>query len=72
MPTVEERISFFHAFDITPAEQELLEQYFSTLPAPHHSAPVEINYQYLDLAQILCPPEQKEILHVDMNAGLLG
>jgi hypothetical protein len=72
VPNVEERISFFHAFDITPAEQETLEEYFRNLPAPQHSAPVEITHQYLDLQQHLCPPEQKEDPHNHYCAGLLG
>jgi len=31
-PTLEHRISFMHAFDITPTEQRLLEQYYDKLP----------------------------------------
>lgn len=66
-PTERERISFMHAFDLTPTEQRLLEEYFDGLPDPCYSKPEDIRSRTLDLRQHLCPPEQKENDHLNYD-----
>jgi hypothetical protein len=59
-PTWDERISFYFAFDITPASQLLLEKYFDELPDPVHGVAENNVIQCLDGIQHLCPPEQAD------------
>jgi hypothetical protein len=58
-PTLDERISFYFSFDITPQEQILLEDYYSSLPDPIHTHPDKL-FRPLDSVQYLAAPEQKE------------
>lgn len=58
-PTDDERNSFYFAFDITPAEQLLMERYFDELPDPLHSEPLDDPARFLDSIQYLVEPEQK-------------
>lgn len=59
-PTIEERISFYFAYDITPSEQLVMESYYDTLPAPIWTKPEQLVGRHLDPIQWLAPPEQKE------------
>jgi len=59
-PTDEERISFYFAFDITPTEQVLLEQYYDSLPDPIYSKAINDPPRSLDPMQYLARPEQKD------------
>jgi hypothetical protein len=58
-PTVRERVSFYLAFDISPAAQEMLEDYYRNLPPPLWSTPKKNLQKTLDPTQHLCYPEQK-------------
>jgi len=58
--TDEERISFYFAFDITPAEQILIEQYYDELPDPIFTKAVADPPRSLDSIQYLVRPEQKD------------
>lgn len=57
-PTVRERVSFYLAFDITPAAQEMLEDYYRNRPPPLWSPPEKNLILTLDTCQHLCHPEQ--------------
>lgn len=59
-PTLEERISFYFAFDVTPDEQRTVEAYYNSLPDPIYSEPLDDPVRTLESNQILVPPEQKE------------
>lgn len=59
--TLDERISFYFAFDISPAEQLELENYYANLPPPSHSKPIDDPVRSLETEQYYCPPEQKNI-----------
>ncbi len=59
-PTDEERISFYFSFDISPEEQILIENYYSSLPDPIYSQAVEDPVRSLDPIQYLAQPEQKD------------
>lgn len=59
-PTLEERISFYFSFDITPDEQMMLENYYSALPDPIWTEPQTDPTRRLDSIQYMAPPEQKE------------
>lgn len=58
-PTDEERISFYFAFDISPSEQIMLEQYYDELPDPVYTEPEPDPVRTLESIQYLSPPEQK-------------
>lgn len=58
-PTWETRISFFHAFGITPDEQMTLEDYYRGLPDPLWTTAESSPPRCLDPYQYLSPPEQK-------------
>jgi hypothetical protein len=58
-PTMEERISFYFAFDITPIEQVTVEKYFDGLPDPLWSKPKFKPTRILRPILSLVPPEQK-------------
>ncbi|APG76194.1 hypothetical protein 2 [Beihai tombus-like virus 4] len=58
-PTMRERISFYFAHGITPAEQKLIENYYQCLPDPLWSKPVIDPERYIDSVQYLVEPEQK-------------
>ena len=58
-PTIDERISFYFSFDITPEEQILLESYYNSLPDPVYTEPDRL-FRGLNTIQYLAPPEQKE------------
>jgi len=58
-PTWSERISFYFAFDITPSEQIMLENYYDMLPDPVYTKPIIEPPRMLDSIQYLAPPEQK-------------
>jgi hypothetical protein len=58
-PTMKERISFYFAFDITPSEQKLVENYYQCLPDPLWSKPVIDPERCIDSVQYLVEPEQK-------------
>lgn len=59
-PTIDDRISFYFAYDITPEEQIIMERYYDTLLAPQWTKP-ELNVpRCLDPVQNLAFPEQKE------------
>jgi hypothetical protein len=53
------RVSFYHAFNITPSEQLELESYYSSLTPPRWCSPKEEDtILQLDALQWYCPPEQ--------------
>lgn len=59
-PTLDERISFYFAFDITPSEQIMIEKYYDQLPDPVYNKPIIDPLRTLDSIQCLVPPEQKD------------
>lgn len=59
-PTIDERISFYFAFDITPDEQTLLEKYYDSLDDPLFCNPTEEISRHIDAIQYFAFPEQKE------------
>jgi hypothetical protein len=59
-PTNRERISFYHAFDITPSEQVMVEDFYTNLPDPIHSSPIIVPSLGLEPIQYLVQPEQKD------------
>lgn len=59
-PTLEERISFFFAYDITPDEQVIIENYYDNLPAPTWSKPEQDVPISRNIVHTLAEPEQKE------------
>ena len=59
-PSLDERISFYFAFNITPKEQVMLEKYYDNLPAPVWTKPEADVPRQLEPVQWLVPPEQKE------------
>lgn len=59
-PSDKERTSFFLAFDISPVEQRLLEEYYDALPDPIHSPAQRDLIRDLDTIQYLNYPEQKD------------
>jgi len=58
-PTIEERISFYFAFDITPVEQLMVERYYDSLPDPLHQTPTFSPPRTLASILNLVPPEQR-------------
>ncbi len=58
-PSMAERISFYFAFDVTPDEQKMVENYYSQLPDPIHQQAEEGLVQTIDPIQHLVHPEQK-------------
>ena len=58
-PSLDERISFYFAFDISPDEQIALEQYYDGKPDPTHSPPKFVNSLALESVQYYAEPEQK-------------
>jgi hypothetical protein len=58
--TMEERISFYFAFDITPREQIMVENYYNQLPDPIHSKEIRDPCRALESIQYIVPPEQKD------------
>lgn len=58
-PNMDERISFYFAFNITPTEQITMEKHYASLLDPVHSTPEFDLAKHLDPIQYLCPPEQK-------------
>ena len=62
-PTIDERISFYFAFDITPEEQILLENFYDNLPDPVHTEP-DSKFRALQSVQYLAAPEQKDPKHL--------
>lgn len=56
----EDRISFYFAYDITPSEQILLEQYYESKPDPIWCEPTSDPIRHLDTAQYLAFPQQQE------------
>jgi hypothetical protein len=59
-PSNRERISFYHAFNITPSEQMLVEKYYANLPDPVHTLPQVVPSLGLNSIQYLVQPEQKD------------
>jgi hypothetical protein len=59
-PSNRERISFYHAFNITPVEQVMIEKYYDTLHDPTYIPPETVPFIGLNTIQYLVPPEQKE------------
>jgi hypothetical protein len=59
-PTIQERISFYFAFNITPDEQVMMESYFKHKESPCWGEPCIDQRRELDPIQWLVPPEQKE------------
>jgi len=56
------RVSFYHAFDITPDEQLILEKYYSNLETLHWSRPIVGETEWLlDAQQTLAEAEQMMI-----------
>jgi len=54
------RISYYHAFDITPGEQLILEKYYRNLQMLHWSRPIEGETSWsFDVQQTLAMAEQK-------------
>jgi len=58
-PTIQERISFYFAFDISPLEQQLIEKYYDELPDPIYSKPIQEPLRMIQSIQCLVPPEQQ-------------
>lgn len=58
-PTDEERISFFFAFDISPQEQILIEDYYDSLHDPIYTKAIKDPVRTLESIQYLVEPEQK-------------
>jgi len=58
--TWETRISFYHAFDITPQEQVLLEKYYDTKERLIYSRPLLTYHVGIDPMQTVAPPEQAD------------
>lgn len=58
-PTDEERISFFFAFDISPEEQILIEDYYQGLHDPIYTKAIKDPIRTLESIQYLVEPEQQ-------------
>lgn len=56
----ETRISFYHAFNITPQEQVLLEKYYDTRERLVYSRPLLKYHVGVDPMQTIAPPEQAD------------
>lgn len=59
-PSMDERISFYFAFDVTPDEQRMVEKYYNSLPDPLFGTILDDPVRTLESNQVLVPPEQKE------------
>lgn len=59
--TDDTRISFFKAFNITPSEQLLLEEHYSTRQPLAHGEPLAVSVRHRGFSQMICDVEQKSL-----------